>query len=310
MSAQRRNLERRNLERVRLVEVARAADTSEVTAVVVNYNQGALLEGAVRSVLAQTTAVREVMVVDDCSTDASAAVLDRLAPTVQVIRRATNGGVIAARNEALAHVSTPFVVFLDADDQLLPRFVERTLDAWHRSRDRLGFVYSPARRLHVAPAGRLGRHRGYLLSRSFDATALALDNYVCNTALLLTEAVRAVGGYAPEMEQIGHEDWDLFLSLADHGWRGRLVPRPLFCYRIRAGSRNEASTRRWSDVREAIAARHPSAVPADPSTPARRFRDRAVDLSQWAFCGLDLLAWLAEGRGSLLQPCIPAEEVG
>lgn len=280
----------------RLAGEAAGAAPTEVTAVVVNYNQGRFLRGAVASIERQTVPVRSIVVVDDASTDESAVVLDGLPPSVRVLRRATNGGVAAARNDGLAAVATPFVVFLDADDVLLARFVERTTAALAREGDaRLAVVYSPARRYYLDPVGLLRRHRGYLLSRCFDPNALARDNFICNTALLRTEAVRGVGGFAAAMDQLGHEDWDLYLSMAEQGWRGRLVPRPLFCYRIVADSRNHASLRRWQEVCDVIAARHPSAAAARKAgEPRRALRHRVVEATQWAWCLLDLASWARE----------------
>lgn len=283
-----------------------------VTVVVTNYNHAGLLAEAVESALAQSVLPGGVVVVDDCSTDASSEALDRLPPEVRVVRMERNGGVVAARNRGLEEVRTPFVVFLDSDDLLMPRFVERTLAAWRRAGDgRLAVVYSPARRLYDPPVGPLGRRRGYLLSRRFDPGALGRENFICNTSLLLVEAVRAVGGYAAAMERLGHEDWDLFLSLVEQGWGGRLVPRPLFCYRTGGSGRNAASLRRWPEVSEAIASRHPlAAAAARRPAPSERRRSRlAATGSQPLWCLVDLLEWFAgEPRPACAQDLPPAGE--
>jgi glycosyltransferase involved in cell wall biosynthesis len=275
----------------------------DVTVVVVNYNQARFLYGAVQSVIEQTKPVEEIIVIDDCSSDDSDTVLASLPPRVRVIRRVRNDGVIAARNEAFAEVNTRFVIFLDADDVLLPRFVERTLAAWSHSKDQsLAIVYSPVRRLYESPVGRFRRRHGYLLSRSFDVKKLARKNFICNTSLLLAEAVRSVACYSPEMDRLGHEDWDMFLSMAENGWRGHLVPRPLFCYRIFPNSRNQSSRERWTEVRVAIAARHPMASDiANDCGTFRRCRHAVVNASQWIFCVLDLLRWTWSDRRSGLR---------
>lgn len=82
------------------------------------YNHGRFLAAAIESALAQQSPVSEVVVVDDGSTDDSAAVAARYA-AVQVIRQ-PNRGLAAARNAGRAATRGEIVIFLDADDVLWP----------------------------------------------------------------------------------------------------------------------------------------------------------------------------------------------
>ncbi|MFI8889420.1 glycosyltransferase [Streptomyces paradoxus] len=95
-----------------------------VAVVVIGYDDAAHVTDAVRSALAQGPVVREVVAVDDCSTDGSAGLLDRLAvsePRLKVIRRRANsGGCGTPRNTGLDAVTSPYVMFLDSDDVLPP----------------------------------------------------------------------------------------------------------------------------------------------------------------------------------------------
>ncbi|WP_245936682.1 glycosyltransferase family 2 protein [Streptomyces cahuitamycinicus] len=106
---------------------------ARVAVVVIGYDDAAHVTDAVRSALAQGPAVREVVAVDDCSTDGSAALLDRLAvsePRLKVIRRRANsGGCGTPRNTGLDAVTSPYVMFLDSDDFLPPGAVEALLEA-------------------------------------------------------------------------------------------------------------------------------------------------------------------------------------
>jgi glycosyltransferase involved in cell wall biosynthesis len=105
----------------------------QVAVVVIGYDDAAHVTDAVRSALAQGSAVREVVAVDDCSTDGSAGLLDRLAasePRLRVIRRRANsGGCGTPRNTGLDAVTSPYVMFLDSDDVLPPGAVDALLDA-------------------------------------------------------------------------------------------------------------------------------------------------------------------------------------
>ncbi|EFL32522.1 transferase [Streptomyces viridochromogenes DSM 40736] len=106
---------------------------SRVAVVVIGYDDAAHVTDAVRSALAQGPAVREVVAVDDCSTDGSAALLDRLAASesrLKVIRRRVNsGGCGTPRNTGLDAVTSPYVMFLDSDDVLPPGAVDALLEA-------------------------------------------------------------------------------------------------------------------------------------------------------------------------------------
>jgi glycosyltransferase involved in cell wall biosynthesis len=220
-----------------------------VTVVITNYNYGHLVSQAVRSALAQRHPADAVLVVDDGSTDDSPEVLRELPTDVRVVRR-EHQGVIATRNAALDLVSTDWLVFLDADDILMPEFLERTLAVVRRQdHPQLGFVYTAARTISN------GR-RGHFPSRRFNRDLLGRFNYITNTALLRRSAVAAIG-YSAEMEAVGHEDWDLYLSLVESGWHGVLVPRPLFVYRTQASGRNVSSLAGWPHVVSTIRRRHP-----------------------------------------------------
>jgi glycosyltransferase involved in cell wall biosynthesis len=108
-----------------------------VTVVVIGYDDAAHVTDAVRSALAQGPAVREVIAVDDCSTDGSGDLLDALAahePRLTVVRRAANsGGCGTPRNDGIARASCPYLMFLDSDDVLPPGAVDALLDAARRS---------------------------------------------------------------------------------------------------------------------------------------------------------------------------------
>lgn len=89
-----------------------------VTVVITTYNHARFLQAALRSALAQTVPAEEIIVIDDGSTDHPEHVT-RHFPEVHVIRQA-NAGLAAARNTGWRAATSEFVVFLDADDRLLP----------------------------------------------------------------------------------------------------------------------------------------------------------------------------------------------
>jgi glycosyltransferase involved in cell wall biosynthesis len=97
--------------------------SSPTAAVVIPcFNQGRFLREALESVLAQTLPASEIVVVDDGSTDDTAAVARRYAG-VRCIRQ-RNRGLASARNAGLMNTTSECVVFLDADDRLRPEALE------------------------------------------------------------------------------------------------------------------------------------------------------------------------------------------
>jgi cellulose synthase/poly-beta-1,6-N-acetylglucosamine synthase-like glycosyltransferase len=144
-------------------------------------------------------------------------------------------------------VQTKFVVFLDADDTLHPQFLRCTLAMWRRSRPRPAVVYTPAALTGIAS--------GYTHAKAFDPWTLAVANYVPATALIRTAALKSIGGYSPHMTSVTHEDYDVYLTLVEHGFRIKGHPRPLFRYRVAQRSMTKQSDP--TKIRAVLENRHP-----------------------------------------------------
>lgn len=104
------------------------ADPVTVSIITPCYNGARFIERTIQSVLAQTRRPLEMIVVDDGSTDDSAARAEAFGPPVRVIRQA-NQGESVARNRALAEARGSHVLFLDADDLLEPAALEHLTTA-------------------------------------------------------------------------------------------------------------------------------------------------------------------------------------
>jgi glycosyltransferase involved in cell wall biosynthesis len=95
-----------------------------ISVIIPAYNGAATLAGAIESILRQTHAPEEIIVCDDCSTDATAEVAARYSGRVECVRRQKNGGLSANRNTAVQVARGDWLLVLDQDDELLPHALE------------------------------------------------------------------------------------------------------------------------------------------------------------------------------------------
>ncbi len=84
------------------------------------YNQRHFVQAAVESAISQPSPSKEIIVVDDCSTDGTKEILDEFGDSIQLVKFEKNQGAIAARNYAANLTTGEYLVFLDGDDIFMP----------------------------------------------------------------------------------------------------------------------------------------------------------------------------------------------
>src|SRR5215204_1328714 len=119
-------------------------DAALVSVVIPCYNQAHFLGEAIESVLAQSYPNFEIIVVDDGSPDNTSEVAASY-PRVRLVRQ-ENQGLSAARNSGLARSEGEYVVFLDADDRLLPGALQAGLECFE-AHPKCAFVYGRCSRI-------------------------------------------------------------------------------------------------------------------------------------------------------------------
>jgi asparagine synthase (glutamine-hydrolysing) len=192
-------------------EVLPHSDAPLVSVVIPCFNQGRFLGDAIRSVINQTHRHVEIVVIDDGSTDETGAVA-RQFPEVRYVRQ-HNRGLPRARNRGLAEGTGQFVVFLDADDRLLPHAIEAGLAAI-RGEAAIAFAFG-----HYRSITEHGRALIDSVPEAMgeDAYAAFLRRNLVGTtsaAIFRTAAVRTVGGFSTSPRFRGCEDYALYLELA------------------------------------------------------------------------------------------------
>ena len=224
-----------------------------VSVVVRCYRQARFLPGAVASVVAQTFGDWEIVVLDDGSPDDTPAVTAALAADHpgRIIRhvRQENAGPPRALNAGIAAASAELVLPLDADDQLHPTFLEKTVSALDRD---------PAASVAFTDVVLFGAVCSGWRMGPFTVEALRDRNRLCVTSLFRRRLWIEAGGFRPEMD-LGYEDWDFWVTCAERGARAVHVRQPLFFYRMHdpAGSTNAVALRHHEQLVAAVVMQHP-----------------------------------------------------
>jgi glycosyltransferase involved in cell wall biosynthesis len=191
-----------------------------VTVVIPCYNQAHFLGEAIESALSQTYPNFEIVVVDDGSTDNTSDVASRY-KQVRLVRQ-ENRGLAGARNTGIEHSEGDYLVFLDADDRLLPEALEVGLGCFQAHPECVlvaghsRLIEADGSPLGVEPQAAGGerpsrppRHIGgdiYLtiLSRKY--------HILCGTVMHRRLVFESVGYFDPELK--ASEDYDLYFRVA------------------------------------------------------------------------------------------------
>jgi glycosyltransferase involved in cell wall biosynthesis len=200
-----------------------------VSIVVPCYNLGEYLPEAVESVRAQTYQNREIIIVNDGSTDERTLhVLGKYERDGLPVYHTENRGASAARNYGIERARGDYILCLDADDVLLPTYLEETVAKLDQMPD-VGIVAT-----HVEF---FGSYEGFWHVREHSPVALLARNCIPSASLFRKLCWQQVGGYK---DLPACQDWEFWLSVVvERGWKSTVVPKRLYRYRQRGGSISE-----------------------------------------------------------------------
>lgn len=201
-------------------------ETLGVTIAIPNWNHELLLARSISSALAAVRILRsegiaaETLVIDDSSRDGSLTLLRQLealyyADGLRVLARTDNGGLAAARNLALEQARHRYIVFMDADNELVPE----TMPLFHRSLIETGAAMAYGNLIVCQVTS--GNACGILNNESFQHRMFQ-GNYIDAFAMVDRLQLLDVDSFSASIPAL--EDYEMWLHLACNGRRLIFVP--------------------------------------------------------------------------------------
>ena len=207
-----------------MIEHSEAAVQPRVSVVLPVYNQEQYLAAALHSVLQQTFADYELIVVDDGSTDGTSSILTHYQSQhwFTVITQ-ENQGLPRALNAGFARARGDYLTWTSSDNVMLPDMLT-TLTAALDENPQVGLVYADFSLLDKAD-----HDLGPLQTAEYDPHLLLHTNLVHCCFLYRRTCMERVGGYDPAFRY--SEDWEYWIRISRH-FRMQRVPKILYRYRF------------------------------------------------------------------------------
>ena len=191
------------------------SDRPSFAVVIPTYNRATRLVNTLGTVFRQEEPPKEIIVVDDCSTDETARIMTELVEThtnLRYVRHEQNLERAAARNTGMSKATADYVTFLDSDDLMYPGNLREAGDFVLETGARFfhnlyEMVDETGKRLRYGPSPRLNRQ----------IRALAVSNFLGCIGTFIHHDIYAEYRFDPELLLAGSEDWDFWLRVgADH----------------------------------------------------------------------------------------------
>lgn len=207
----------------------------EISVIIPTRNRCVFLRRAIKSVLDQTFRDFEIIVVNDGSTDDTSEFLSSLKePSLRSIELSTNSGGASARNKGIENSPSPFIAFLDDDDEWEPSKLQEQMEILERNNVDLVHTGINCYRFD-------GRFSKYVFMKPrFDDRFKSMmnDNYLGGTSSILVRksSLEKAGLFDPELPAL--QDWDLYVRLMKTGCTVHGINKPLVQYHIVDSTKN------------------------------------------------------------------------
>lgn len=192
-------------------------DSDRVTLYIPAYNAARTIEQCLMGVRAMTRLPDELLVIDDGSSDETAAIAERMG--ARVIRHPQNRGIAAARNTALREARYPLVANLDSDAVPAPDWLDRLIAALDENVAGVG-----GKLIEKYQDDLINRWRAVHMPQHWGDSVVDDPTFLYGAGAIFRKSViEAVGGYN-EKCRTNFEDNDLGLRLGDAGYHIRYIP--------------------------------------------------------------------------------------
>lgn len=196
------------------------------------YNASPFIGEAIESVIQQTYAEWELIIVDDGSTDSTCGAVEPFLRDKRIrLIKQQNCGVSKARNTGICNASGQWIAFLDADDLWLPQKLHLQMNCAEENRVS-GLIHANAFRFSTGQSG-----TGLISNPVYDKndshkSLLMYDFIVTSSVMVSRNCIDAVGCFDENLS--GPEDWDLWTRIAE-SFKICKVDTPLVYYREHQG---------------------------------------------------------------------------
>lgn len=197
-----------------------------ISIIIPSYNQQDYLPEAIESALNQTWSDKEVIVIDDGSTDNSLVIAQSYKKNGVKVISQVNKGLASARNTGIMNANGQYILPLDADDMLLDNCLEKVSDVIFETKADI-----------IAPSFKeFGlRNTSIVLMPSPTLEDFKTGNRIGYCSAIKRSVLLEVGGYSPRMIW-GYEDYHLWFDLLSRGKKLVTIPEVVWLYRIKEQS--------------------------------------------------------------------------
>jgi len=219
-----------------------------VSIIVPCYNAEKFIAETLDSVLNQTYENWECVIVDDGSTDRSSEIMRQYQNKDSRFKCifGENKGVATARNTAIAASSGCYILPLDADDLIAPKYIEDAVKVLDERPD-VKLVYCNAEKF--------GRKKEKWKLPDYDFNLLLSENMIFCSALYRRADFDQTSGYNPNMN-MGYEDWDFWLCLLQENDVVVKLEPTYFFYRTHKKSRNRTVAKNLENMYKQLYLNH------------------------------------------------------
>lgn len=204
-----------------------------------NYSQyiNECLDSVANSDIASIPGNIEVLVIDDCSTDNSTAIvedyLEKSELPICLIKKWFNTGLADARNVGLEKANSPYVFILDADNWIYPHCLSILYE--EIKSNTVAAVYAQISQFDNNTRKEINR----ISCHEWDVGKLVKQPYIDAMAMFNKDILLKVKGYSTDLIEygwFGWDDYDLWLKLAQANYNCKFVPKVLSAYRVHSTS--------------------------------------------------------------------------